>query len=87
MDGTAYTGYTDADWRYGKVAYDLNEYYLDKRFGDGSKCGYVDNIYANGDYLYAGYEFENISVTLISLTMDIPLLPTMPPTQWMKVVP
>ena len=59
MDGTAYTGYTDADWRYGKVAYDLNEYYLDKRFGDGSKCGYVDNIYANGDYLYAGYEFEN----------------------------
>ena len=65
MDGTAFKGYTKDDWRYGKVAYDLNEYYLNKRYvaGSGAASGdaqdYVENYYANGDYLYAGYSYDN----------------------------
>ena len=65
MDGTAYKGYTKDDWRYGKVAYDLNEYYLNKRYVVGSGAAsadaqdYVENYYANGDYLYAGYSYDN----------------------------
>lgn len=69
MDGTAYTGYTDNDWEYGKVAYDLNQYYLEERLDrntdqaetdDAVKdthdhTGYVEQIYANGDYQYARY--------------------------------
>lgn len=63
IDGTAFTGYTKEDWRYGKVAYDLNQYYLNRRYVDGSGSenaqDYVERYYANGDYLYAGYAFEN----------------------------
>ena len=65
MDGTAFKGYTKDDWRYGKVAYDLNEYYLNKRYVAGSGAAsvdaqdYVENYYANGDYLYAGYSYDN----------------------------
>lgn len=64
MDGTAVTDYTEDDWRYGKVAYDLNQYYLDKRYvlgasGASHAASYVENYYANGDYLYANYSAAN----------------------------
>ena len=62
MDGTAVTTYTKDDWRYGKVAYELNEYYLYKRYekaGGTPKNDYVENYYADGDYLYAGYSYDN----------------------------
>ena len=62
MDGTAVTNYTKDDWRYGKVAYELNEYYLNKRYvlgGGTSEDDYVEKYYANGDYLYAGYSYDN----------------------------
>ena len=64
MNGTAVTNYTKDDWRYGKVAYELNEYYLNKRYVLGSEDtenaqDYVEKYYANGDYLYAGYSYDN----------------------------
>ena len=62
MDGTAVTTYTKDDWRYGKVAYELNEYYLYKRYekaGGTPKNDYVEKYYADGDYLYAGYSYDN----------------------------
>ena len=64
MDGTAFKGYTKNDWRYGKVAYDLNQYYLNMRYvtGDNEAANaqnYVEKYYENGDYLYAGYASEN----------------------------
>lgn len=59
MDGSAVTSYTEDDWKYGKVAYDLNQYYLEERYDlrEGADThnhdGYVENIFANGDYQYA----------------------------------
>ena len=64
IDGTAFTGYAKEDWRYGKVAYDLNQYYLHKRYVDGTGSlentqDYVEKYYENGDYLYSDYSFDN----------------------------
>ena len=58
MDGTADYTYSRDDFRYGKVAYDLNEYYLRARYGNSSQddltaLKYVYDYYANGDYQYA----------------------------------
>lgn len=59
MDGKADTHYTADDFRYGKVGYDLNEYYLRARYNnmknaqDKEALKYVYNYYANGDYQYA----------------------------------
>ena len=57
MDGTAVKYGDDSDWRYGRVAYDLNQYYLEAR--NGNVSDYVKNYYANGDYLYADYSDAN----------------------------
>ena len=58
MDGTLDTHYTTEDFRLGKVAYDLNEYYLRARYSnttadDKAALKYVYEYYANGDYQYA----------------------------------
>lgn len=59
MDGKADTHYTADDFRYGKVGYDLNEYYLRARYNnmknaqDKEALKYVYDYYANGDYQYA----------------------------------
>lgn len=59
MDGTSDTHYTADDFRYGKVGYDLNEYYLRVRYNnmknaqDKEALKYVYDYYANGDYQYA----------------------------------
>ncbi len=60
MDGTSDTHYTADDFRYGKVGYDLNEYYLRARYSnnmeteaDKAALKYVYDYYANGDYQYA----------------------------------
>lgn len=61
MDGTAVTTYTDDDFLYGKVAYDLNQYYLEERLDRNAHNmqdahnhdAYVEEIYENGDYQYA----------------------------------
>ncbi len=66
MDGSCETSYTKDDFRYGKVAYDLNQYYLEARkalagsadqvpltLGDNAALKYVRDYYANGDYQYA----------------------------------
>lgn len=60
MDGKADTHYTADDFRYGKVGYDLNEYYLRARYSnnmeteaDKAALKYVYDYYANGDYQYA----------------------------------
>lgn len=60
MDGTSDTHYTADDFRYGKVGYDLNEYYLRARYSNNMKnvqdkeaLKYVYDYYANGDYQYA----------------------------------
>ena len=60
MDGTAEKGYTYDDFKYGRVAYDLNEYYLRARNSndmtnsdDKAALKYIYDYYANGDYQYA----------------------------------
>ena len=60
MNGDAYTDYTYDDFKYGKVAYDLNEYYLRARYSndmtdpdDKAALKYIYDYYANGDYQYA----------------------------------
>ena len=53
-DGSAYKGYTRDDFRFGRVAYDLNGYYLLRRNkADSTVLKYVADYYANGDYQYA----------------------------------
>lgn len=53
-DGSAYKGYTRDDFRLGRVAYDLNGYYLLARNkADKAVLKYVADYYANGDYQYA----------------------------------
>ena len=53
-DGSAYKGYTHDDFRLGRVAYDLNGYYLLARNkADKDVLKYVADYYANGDYQYA----------------------------------
>lgn len=60
MDGKADTHYKADDFRYGKVGYDLNEYYLRARYSnnmeteaDKAALKYIYDYYANGDYQYA----------------------------------
>ena len=58
MDGKASNTYTKDDFKYGKVAYDLNGYYLHARKdnstdADKAALKYVYDYYANGDYQYA----------------------------------
>lgn len=58
MDGKANNTYTKDDFKYGKVAYDLNGYYLKAKQGnstdaDKTALKYVYDYYANGDYQYA----------------------------------
>ena len=60
MDGSIDTHYTNEDFKYGRVAYDLNEYYLRARYSndvnntaDMAALQYVYDYYANGDYQYA----------------------------------
>lgn len=58
MDGTANSSYTLDDFKYGKVAYDLNGYYLRARTShdkeeDKTALKYIYDYYANGDYQYA----------------------------------
>ena len=54
FDGSAYKGYTRDDFRLGRVAYDLNGYYLLRRNkADSTVLKYVADYYANGDYQYA----------------------------------
>ena len=58
MDGTANSSYTLDDFKYGKVAYDLNDYYLRARTShdkeeDKAALKYIYDYYANGDYQYA----------------------------------
>lgn len=51
MVGKADKDYTADDFKYGKVAYDLNGYYLNAK--DQAAVKYVYDYYANGDYQYA----------------------------------
>lgn len=60
MNGTAEKGYSYDDFKYGRVAYDLNEYYLRARYSndmtnpdDKAALKYIYDYYANGDYQYA----------------------------------
>lgn len=58
MDGTANSSYTLDNFKYGKVAYDLNGYYLRARTShdkeeDKAALKYIYDYYANGDYQYA----------------------------------
>lgn len=43
---------TAEEFKYGKIAYNLNSYYIGKR-EQGTPQEYVDNLFRNGDYLYA----------------------------------
>lgn len=58
MDGKVNNAYTKDDFKYGKVAYDLNGYYLRAKQGNSTEADkaalkYVYDYYANGDYQYA----------------------------------
>ena len=72
MDGKVKSDYSDDDFRYGRVAYDLNGYYLcarkairsnaDHKLNDTDRkaLAYVFDYYANGDFQYA---HRNDSIT------------------------
>ena len=81
MDGSADTHYTSDDFKYGRVAYDLNEYYLRARFNnDATKpddikaLKYVYDYYANGDYQYANrtdaITGKNTGITYLRTGLD-----------------
>ena len=78
-DGSAYKGYTHDDFRLGRVAYDLNEYYLLARYkADSQVLKYVSDYYANGDYQYAcrtdAITGKNTGITYLRIgkSSDIP---------------
>ena len=72
MEGNVKSDYSDDDFRYGRVAYDLNGYYLHARKAirsnadhklndtDRKALAYVFDYYANGDFQYA---HRNDSIT------------------------
>ena len=81
MDGSADTHYTSDDFKYGRVACDLNEYYLRARFSnDGNNpddmkaLKYVYDYYANGDYQYANrtdaITGKNTGITYLRTGLD-----------------
>ena len=81
MDGTRDTHYTADDFRYGKVGYDLNEYYLRARYSndatnpdDMKALKYVYDYYANGDYKYANrtdaITGKNTGITYLRTGLD-----------------
>ena len=81
MDGSADTHYTSDDFKYGRVAYDLNEYYLRARYSnDGNNpddmkaLKYVYDYYANGDYQYANrtdaITGKNTGITYLRTGLD-----------------
>ena len=81
MDGTRDTHYTADDFRYGKVGYDLNEYYLRARYSndatnpdDMQALKYVYDYYANGDYQYANrtdaISGKNTGITYLRTGLD-----------------
>ena len=78
MDGKAIDTYTTDDFKYGKVAYDLNGYYLRAKQGnstdDKKALEYVYNYYANGDYQYAhrtdAITGKNTGITYLRMGQD-----------------
>ena len=81
MDGSADTHYTSDDFKYGRVAYDLNEYYLRARYSndatnpeDMEALKYVYDYYANGDYQYANrtdaITGKNTGITYLRTGLD-----------------
>ena len=81
MDGSADTHYTSDDFKYGRVAYDLNEYYLRARNSndatnpdDMKTLKYVYDYYANGDYQYANrtdaITGKNTGITYLRTGLD-----------------
>ncbi len=66
IDGKAVVGYTADDFKYGKVAYNLNQYYLKKAgklTGNNNTYTYVEDYYRNGDFQYARIDDETLGVT------------------------
>ena len=58
--------YTAEDFKYGKVAYDLNQYNMkkvDERNGNTNTYTYVEDYYRNGDFQYARIDDETLGVT------------------------
>ena len=54
--------YTEDDFKYGKVAYDLNQYNM-KKAANNDSYTYVEDYYYNGDYQYARIADEHLGVT------------------------
>ena len=79
INGEANTTYTLDDFKYGKVAYDLNGYYLRAREGNSSAedktaLKYIYDYFANGDYQYAhrtdAITGENTGITYLRTGSD-----------------
>ncbi len=62
IDGNPVSGYTADDFKYGKVAYDLNQYNMKKAANDDSYT-YVEDYYRNGDFQYARIADETLDIT------------------------
>ena len=54
--------YTADDFKYGKVAYDLNQYNM-KKAANVDSYTYVEDYYRNGDFQYARIDDETLGVT------------------------
>lgn len=62
IEGNPVSGYTADDFKYGKVAYDLNQYNMKKAANDDSYT-YVEDYYRNGDFQYARIADETLDIT------------------------
>ena len=70
-DGILMSDYSADDFKYGRVAYDLNQYSIkkgEKALGDDT---YVEDYYRNGDYQYARIVNEKSGVTYLRKGNDL----------------
>ena len=70
-DGTLMSDYSADDFKYGRVAYDLNQYSIKKGENALGDDTYVEDYYSNGDYQYARIVNENSGVTYLRKGNDL----------------
>lgn len=70
-DGTLMSDYSADDFKFGRVAYDLNQYSIKKGENALGDDTYVEDYYRNGDYQYARIVNENSGVTYLRKGNDL----------------
>ena len=70
-DGILMSDYSADDFKYGRVAYDLNQYSIKKGENSLGDDTYVEDYYRNGDYQYARIVNEKSGVTYLRKGNDL----------------